>query len=280
MNQLGLTMAGIPTLAGNELHLLAGAEPALQSLLQDVELARRSLHLQFYIWRAADSSTRWSTRWRGPHAAGRLPDPGRRARQRRLARRCPAAAAAPRRRRDRCRMPTGPCALFRRNDLRNHRKIAVFDGEIAYTGSLNMTDPRCAPRTSVGPWIDAMVACAVPRSRRCAACCCRTGSSRPGARSTTCSATATAATSPPPAGERAGAAQRPGRHQRPILQMLLRCSTRPAPRGADHAVLRADEAMLRALRSAAARGVDVTLVVPERADSLLVRHAAVRTTTT
>lgn len=35
-----------------------------------------------------------------------------------------------------------------------------------------------------------------------------------------------------------------------------------------------DEAMLRALRSAAARGVEVTLVVPDKVDSRLVRYAS------
>jgi cardiolipin synthase len=35
-----------------------------------------------------------------------------------------------------------------------------------------------------------------------------------------------------------------------------------------------DDSMLRALRSAAARGVRVDLVVPERVDSFLVRHAS------
>jgi cardiolipin synthase A/B len=33
-------------------------------------------------------------------------------------------------------------ALFVRIDLRNHRKIAILDGETAYTGSQNLVDPR------------------------------------------------------------------------------------------------------------------------------------------
>jgi len=49
-------------------------------------------------------------------------------------------------------------ALFVRIDIRNHRKIVVIDGKIAYTGSQNMVDPRFFKQDSgVGQWIDTMV---------------------------------------------------------------------------------------------------------------------------
>src|SRR5207248_10674369 len=45
---------------------------------------------------------------------------------------------------------TLPVGIFRRNaariDLRNHRKIAVIDGQIGYTGSQNIVDPGLIPR--------------------------------------------------------------------------------------------------------------------------------------
>jgi cardiolipin synthase len=49
--------------------------------------------------------------------------------------------------------------LFARVDLRNHRKIAVFDGWVAYAGSQNITDASFGyrPRLKIGPWIDATV---------------------------------------------------------------------------------------------------------------------------
>src|SRR5204863_9813856 len=49
--------------------------------------------------------------------------------------------------------------LFARIDLRNHRKIVVIDGQIAYTGSQNLTDStfRAGWNRKVGPWIDATV---------------------------------------------------------------------------------------------------------------------------
>ncbi len=49
-------------------------------------------------------------------------------------------------------------SLFGRADLRLHRKIVVVDGEIAWTGSMNMVDPRFFKQESgVGQWVDAMV---------------------------------------------------------------------------------------------------------------------------
>ena len=48
--------------------------------------------------------------------------------------------------------------LFVRFDLRMHRKIVVIDGEVAYTGSLNLVDPRFFKQgAGVGQWVDAMV---------------------------------------------------------------------------------------------------------------------------
>jgi cardiolipin synthase len=45
--------------------------------------------------------------------------------------------------------------LFARMDLRNHRKIAVVDGRIAYTGSQNIVEPTYGHRRA-GAWYDAM----------------------------------------------------------------------------------------------------------------------------
>ncbi|MCH8840492.1 MAG: cardiolipin synthase, partial [Planctomycetes bacterium] len=48
--------------------------------------------------------------------------------------------------------------LFVRFDLRMHRKIVVIDGKLAYTGSLNLVDPRYFKSDAgVGQWVDATV---------------------------------------------------------------------------------------------------------------------------
>ena len=47
--------------------------------------------------------------------------------------------------------------LIGRTDLRLHRKIVVIDGAVAWTGSMNLVDPRFFKQGSgVGEWIDAM----------------------------------------------------------------------------------------------------------------------------
>ena len=58
--------------------------------------------------------------------------------------------------------PALPVGIFRtfvgRTDLRLHRKIVVIDGEVAWTGSMNLVDPRFFKQDSgVGQWVDAMV---------------------------------------------------------------------------------------------------------------------------
>lgn len=55
-------------------------------------------------------------------------------------------------------LPVSPWRLaLRRADLRLHRKVVVIDDEVAYTGSMNMADPRIFNRRAkVGEWIDAM----------------------------------------------------------------------------------------------------------------------------
>jgi cardiolipin synthase len=48
--------------------------------------------------------------------------------------------------------------LFKRSDLRNHRKIIVIDEYIGYTGSFNLVDPNYFKQDkNVGQWIDVMI---------------------------------------------------------------------------------------------------------------------------
>lgn len=48
--------------------------------------------------------------------------------------------------------------LFKRADLRNHRKIVVIDEYIGYTGSFNLVDPKFFKQDKgVGQWIDVMI---------------------------------------------------------------------------------------------------------------------------
>jgi cardiolipin synthase len=279
MNHLGMATAGLPTLVGNELELLFDTTTAMRAMLADIDAAQRSVHLQFYIWhqggladevavgveRAARRGVACrilvdalgSARWLRSDWPARLRRSG-----------VEVVAA----------LPAGPIKLwFRRNDLRNHRKIAVLDGEVAYTGSMNMVDPRFFKQNAgVGQWVDAMVRMRGP------AVTALLGVSLADwfleTRADLGEVVAGSSLQPrPPAG---GAAVQvlpsgPASSSDAILQMLLLllyAARRRIVVTTPYFV--PDEAMLRALRSAAARGVEVVLVVPERVDSLLVRYAS------
>jgi len=175
-------------------------------------------------------------------------------------------------------MPTGPWrALFRRNDLRNHRKIVVVDGEVAYTGSMNMVDPRCFHRErGVGQWVDAMVRMRGPAVEALHGVLLSDWFLETGI-SVEDLLTAGGMHERP----REGAANvqvlpsGPSGTGDAILQMLLMLlysARRRVIITTPYFV--PDEAMLRAIRSAAARGVQVTLIVPAQVDSVLVRHAS------
>lgn len=48
--------------------------------------------------------------------------------------------------------------MFRRLDLRQHRKVAIIDNYISYTGSMNIVDPRYFKQNKhIGEWVDIMV---------------------------------------------------------------------------------------------------------------------------
>lgn len=47
--------------------------------------------------------------------------------------------------------------FLRRMDLRQHRKVVLIDNYIAYTGSMNLVDPRYFKQDAgVGQWVDLM----------------------------------------------------------------------------------------------------------------------------
>ncbi|MEO6597598.1 MAG: cardiolipin synthase, partial [Planctomycetota bacterium] len=178
-------------------------------------------------------------------------------------------------------MPTGPWrAVFRRNDLRNHRKIVVVDGEVAYTGSMNLVDPRFFRRgAGVGEWIDAMVRMRGPAVEALHGVLLSDWFLETGA-----SIEDLLAAGGMREGPRRGGANvqvlpsgpsGPSGTGDAILQMLLLlfyAARRRIVITTPYFV--PDEAMLRAIRSAAARGVEVTLIVPAKVDSLLVRYAS------
>jgi cardiolipin synthase A/B len=153
------TVTGFPALQGNRLELLQDAGEVFRSLIGAIARSRRSCHLEFYIWFAgglADEllETVIGAARRGVVCRLLLDALGSKpflhsAAVTRLREAGVELAVA---------LPVGLfTTLVTRADLRNHRKLAVIDGEVAWTGSQNLVDPRFFKQNEgVGQWVDAM----------------------------------------------------------------------------------------------------------------------------
>lgn len=159
--KLGTALGGMPPLKGNALDLMDDANLVLDRIKADIENAKHHCHLLYYIWmpegrgkEIGDALIAAAKRgvecrvlvdWVGANGFIRCTEC---ARMRAAGVQVVGA------------LPVGVVRMaFERIDLRNHRKIAVIDGTIAYCGSQNLTDKtyRNKRRKKVGPWIDTTV---------------------------------------------------------------------------------------------------------------------------
>ena len=271
-------MMGVPPLAGNKLQLLSDTEAIFDSLIADIDAAEHSCLLGFYIWseggradevvaaliRAAARGVdcRVSGDAVGSKAFLRGP----------LAKALRAGGVKV--------VTLLPIGLWRllvvRLDLRNHRKIVVIDSRIGYTGSQNLVDPKFFKQgAGVGEWVDAMVRAEGPTVPLLAALFLydsglETGEALELPRVEGCHAKdfvegSIAQVIP------SGPAGRPEIIYRLLLTMMFD-ARRELVITTPYFV--PDESIVTALISAAARGVEVTLILPERNDSLLIRYAS------
>lgn len=151
---------GIPTLCGNQLDLRTNSDEILESIIDDIDEAQTSIKMVFYIWHPGGLAD---------GVASALIQASKRGVQVKL---LLDSAGSPRFFRSawytmmkdagievRQALGVKPWRIFlRRLDLRQHRKIIVIDDEIAYTGSMNLVDPKHFKQQSgVGQWIDIMI---------------------------------------------------------------------------------------------------------------------------
>jgi cardiolipin synthase len=270
---------GMPALPGNALEILVDAESMLRALIADIDAATATVRLEYYIWhpggtadevvdavlRAAGRGVRCAILVDAVGSAPFLEG----ASVARLREAGVAVVAA---------LPVGMFrALFRRLDLRNHRKLALIDGNIAYTGSQNLVDPRhFKTEAGFGSWVDATVRISGPAVEALAGTFLVDWQVETGVRLGE-SEGSSGLHPVPPAGDSVVQVlpSGPGYVPEALHQALL---TAIYSAGTELLVTTPyfvpDEAMYNALVSAAHRGVDVTVVVPARVDSFLVRHAS------
>lgn len=275
--RIGLATDAMPVIGGNDVEILDGADEAFPALIDDIDQAQRTLEFLFYIWQPAgrvsevERAIERAAR-RGVHcrvladAAGCADFLGSES-ARRLREAGVQVEAA---------LPVKWLRLhLQRVDLRNHRKLVIIDETIAYTGSLNMSDPKhFKARAGVGEWVDVMARVQGPGVATLSAVfeadwTIETGRTSP------------ESISREPIPRRAGDVEMqvvpsgPGAHQETIHRMIVQ----GAHEARKELVLTTpyfipDEAMMAALVTAAQRGVEVTLIVPERVDSRMVALAS------
>lgn len=138
---LAARLSEFPPTEGNTFELLPDYTPALQRLTQDIEAARRFVHLLYYIF-APDPTGRAvaaalvRAAQRGVTVRVLMDAIGARDGLRQLGPELRAAGVEV--------VSVMPLRLWGHNaarlDLRNHRKIAVVDGAVAYFGSQNIVE--------------------------------------------------------------------------------------------------------------------------------------------
>ncbi len=279
LSRAGQRMLQVPPLPGNRFELMSEWERVFSELITDIDSAQVNCDLEFYIWHGAG---------RSEDVAAALERAARRGvicrilldalgSQRFLrsatARRLQASGVQ-----IQAALPGGLWRLmFVRFDLRLHRKIVLIDDKIAWTGSLNLVDPRFFRQDAgVGQWVDAMMRIEGPAVEALAI---------------TFQAdwfvetNSTALELPDVTGEQlieklgdaviqvlpSGPANQVEAIER-LLITAIYTARRELVITSPYFV--PSEALQMALASAALRGVKVTIIVPDKVDSLLVRWAS------
>ncbi|MEQ1738031.1 MAG: phospholipase D-like domain-containing protein, partial [Rhodoglobus sp.] len=133
----------MPLVGGNEAVMWADNQVSLEAMIAEIGLAKKSLHVEFYILSLDDTTAPFFDALEAAHARGvrvrvlldhlgNFPYPGYRRTIRRLKHMGVQWHLM---------LPFQPWRLLlQRPDLRNHRKLLVIDGEVAFTGSQNIIE--------------------------------------------------------------------------------------------------------------------------------------------
>lgn len=179
--ELARSINGFHAVGGNRIALLgdedsAADDPkrdcrlAIDALVADIERARESVHIAFYIWlddgaggRVADAVA--AAARRGVACRVMVDAFGSRAfiageRWKQL------GAAGVKLLRTLDDLNRLQHLAFSRMDLRDHRKIVVIDNAIAYCGSQNCADAEFRIKPAYAPWIDLLLRCEGPVVRQ------------------------------------------------------------------------------------------------------------------
>jgi cardiolipin synthase len=263
-------LGDLPILGGNTIEVLTDYDAILDRLAADIDRAQSDVHLLFYI--ISDDPV-----------AGRVLAALERAAKRGVACRVLADALGSRgfryealalrlRKAGIEAMQTMRIAFVRqrgaRMDLRNHRKIAVMDGRVAYTGSLNLVDPTFKPGLT---YEELMVRVTGPVVLELQAVFVQDWYLETGKPIAATAFPDPVATGPVPAQVVPSSPLYPRNNAQRLIASLVNSARKRAVITTPYFI--PDDALLQALTTAALRGVDVRLVVPAQDDQILVSNA-------
>ncbi len=267
---------GMPVISGSQWQLFSEAPEVFHTLINDINDAREAIFFEFYILEAEGNVepvlvALESAVDRGVHVNLILDSVGSNRFLR--SKRCQQMRDKGIRILDALHANYLRMTL-RRQDLRQHRKLIAIDNRVAYTGSMNLADPIFfKTKSGVGPWVDVMVRLEGDITKIIQGTLIFDWEMETGIRlekhldwPTFEHTSDSNQMQLLPSG--------PALDEEILLQVLL-----TAIHNAQRRVIITtpyfvpDEALLQALKSAAKRGLDVTLIVPRKNDSKLAQYA-------
>lgn len=162
--------SGYAAIGGNRATLLPQGDAAIDAIIAEIDKARDHVHLLFYIWLNDHNGRKMAkavkrAAERGVTCRAMVDDLGSRDFQRSTLWKDLAKTGV----QTRVALPVGNPILRIFNgriDLRNHRKIVVIDNRITFCGSQNCADPAFLPKAKYGPWVDAVMRFEGPVARQ------------------------------------------------------------------------------------------------------------------
>lgn len=260
---------------GNRLTLLGGGHDFIDALTNDIDRATSHVHLLFYIYlddgagrAVADALIRAEAR--GVECRLLVDNVGssdflKSELSRELRRGGVQVVAA---------LPTRITQIASiRLDMRNHRKLAVIDGTVGYTGSHNVAEEAFHPKPRFAPWVDATLRIEGPTVRDLQALFVEDWFMDTGERLDGLIAIA------PPAFPEGRIAQVVGTGVNSQNQALVQVVQSAVHMAREELIVTTpyfvpDESTLTAITTAAVRGVRTVVVVPARNDSPIVALAS------
>lgn len=275
--QVGKSINGFDPVGGNRARLMEDSNASIVSIVADIDAAKDHVHLLFYIWLPDNNGLKVVEALKRAAARGitcRAMADGLGSRTMihsehwKAMRKAGVHLAVA--------LPIGNPLLRLlkgRIDLRNHRKIVVIDDFINYCGSQNCADPEFLVKAKYAPWVDALMRFEGPIARQSQFLFIGDWMAQTG------EDISSLLTQPLPPAQPGFTAQVVGTGPTirfsampEMFESLMYAARRELVISTPYYV--PNEAMQTALCASAHRGVDTTIVYPERNDSWIVGAAS------